>query len=94
MSLLETTWQLLAALPVLPVKEEVGLGVAAFLTFVGMGLHWALPRQRMAAEELMKDGKLTEEQANRRIKIIAICAPTLTISGVLLLLTVLLYFAQ
>jgi hypothetical protein len=91
MSLLLTLFQLLAALPV---KEEIGLGIAAVMTFIGMGLHWALPRQRMVAEELMKDGKLTEEQANRRIKFLAVCAPTVTISGVLLLLAVLLYYAR
>ena len=76
----------------LPVREEIGLGIAVILTFLGMLLHWQLPRQRMAAEEDMKDGKLTEEQLERRLRVLAICAPTATISGIVLLLGVLLTY--
>jgi hypothetical protein len=84
----------LPEMAVLPVSEEMGLGIAVVLTFLGMALHWQLPRQRMAAEEEMKDGKLTEGQAKRRIRILAICAPTATICGVVLLLAVLVMFAD
>jgi hypothetical protein len=73
----------------LPLKEEVGLGLAVGLTFLGMVLHWQLPRQRMSVEEHMKDGKLTEAQAQRRLRVLSICAPAATISGILLLLSVL-----
>lgn len=83
-----------AEIAALPMSEEVGLGIAVALTFIGMALHWQLPRQRMSAEENMKDGKLTEDQAKRRIRLLAICAPAATISGVLLLLAVLLANAQ
>ncbi len=78
----------------LPIREELGLGLAAVLTFIGVGLHWQLPRQRMSAEENMKDGRLTEEQAQRRIRILSICAPAATIGGILLLLSVLVAYAR
>ena len=77
----------------LPAKEEVGLVIAGLLTCVGMYLHWQLPRERMSAEERMKDGVLTEAQANRRIRILSVCAPTATISGVAMLLVVLAVYA-
>jgi hypothetical protein len=85
---------MLTELAVLPVSQEMGLGIAVTLTFLGMALHWQLPRQRMAAEEEMKDGKLTEGQAKRRIRILAICAPTATVCGVVLLVAVLMMFAE
>jgi hypothetical protein len=64
------------------------------LTFVGMVLHWQLPRQRMAMEERMKDGKLTEMQARRRLKIFHWCAPVVTLTGIALLLGTMLAFAE
>jgi hypothetical protein len=69
--------------------DEAGIGAAILLTLTGMALHWHLPRHRMSMEERMKDGKLTEDEARRQIRFYAVCAPTATILGVVVLLAVL-----
>src|SRR4051812_7016664 len=79
---------------VLPMTEEVGLGIAVLLTILGMTLHWQLSRQRIAVEEHLKEGTLTEAQANRRIRILSVCAPLATITGVALLLSIVLAYAE
>jgi hypothetical protein len=72
----------------MPFGEEIGLGLGATLTLIGVFLHWRLPSQRMNAEEEVKDGKMTEDQANRRLKVLSVCAPIATLGGVALMLTV------
>jgi len=72
----------------LRVFDEMGVGAAILLTMVGMALHWRLPTVRMSAEEHVKDGKLTEQQARRRIRFYARCAPLATILGVGVLIAV------
>lgn len=69
---------------------EVGLTLGALVTLVGVWLQWQLPRRRMSAEEALKDGKLTEADANRQIRLHAIAAPTLTVFGALAMLVALL----
>ncbi len=78
----------------MPLQQEFGLAIAMVLTFVGMVLHWQVPRQRMAMEERMKDGKMTEMQARRRLKIFNWCAPAVTLTGIALLLGTMLAFAE
>lgn len=68
-----------------PWWDEVGLGIAVVLTFIGMIMHWIEPRRRMSAEEHVKDGDLTEEQARWRIKMFGRVAFWVTVIGVGLL---------
>ncbi|HVS51917.1 MAG TPA: hypothetical protein VHD62_06130 [Opitutaceae bacterium] len=75
-------------------NERVGFAGAALLTIVGVALSWHLPRQRMAIEEQIKDGHLTEEQARRRLRIYHLCAPVTTIAGMALLVKWFLTFAE
>lgn len=86
--------ELLALQFAMPIQQELGLAIAMVLTFAGMVLHWQLPRQRMSMEERMKDGKLTEMQARRRLRIFHWCAPAITLMGIFLLLGVMLAFAE
>jgi hypothetical protein len=71
--------------PAMSMLDEFGVGLAIALTVAGVTMHWRLPRQRMSIEERVKDGKLSEEAAQRWIKIYGWCAPTATVLGVLVL---------
>lgn len=62
-------------------NEEVGFLLGAALTVLGTMLQWQAPRQRMSAEERMKDGKLTEVQAARMIRFYKVSGPVLTVAG-------------
>jgi hypothetical protein len=70
-------------------SQEVGLAIGVVLTVAGTALHWQLPRQRMSAEERMKDGKLTEAQALRMIRLYTVSARLLTIAGAAVLVAIL-----
>lgn len=61
--------------------EEIGFLLGAALTVLGMLFQWQVPRQRMSAEERMKDGKLTEAQAARMIRFYTVSGPLLTVVG-------------
>jgi hypothetical protein len=78
----------------MPLQQELGLAIAMVLTFLGMVMHWRLPRQRMAMEEQMKDGKMTEMQARRRLRLFNWFAPAVTLTGIALLLGAMLAFAE
>ena len=65
--------------------KEIGIGMATIITLVGVRLCWAAPHDRMSIEERAKDGKLTEEQARRRIGRLAWFGPMVTLAGVALL---------
>lgn len=69
---------------------ELGLALGALVTLAGVWLQWQLPRRRMSAEEALKDGKLSEVDANRQIRLHAVAAPTLTVCGALGMLAALL----
>lgn len=77
-----------------PISAELGFALGAALTVLGTLLQWQLPRRRMSFEERMKDGKLTEAQAARMIRIQAIAAPLVTIAGGALMLWMLLGHLQ
>lgn len=88
-------WNEVVALQLaMPVEQELGLAIAMVLTFLGMVMHWHLPRQRMSMEEQIKDGKLTESQVRRRLKIYHCCAPVVTFLGIALLLGVMFAFTD
>lgn len=74
----------------LPLDYEIALGAAVMLTIIGMLLHWRLPQERIAIEERMKDGNLTEEEGRHRLRIYGFCASLSTIAGVGMLLVELL----
>jgi hypothetical protein len=78
----------------LPLGHEVMLGAAVLLTLVGMLLHWWLPQERISIEELIKDGKLTEAEGRRRLRVFHVFAPLATIAGVATLLGELVSLAE
>jgi hypothetical protein len=69
--------------------KEIAIGVAAIITLLGVRLCWEAPHNRMSIEERAKDGKLTEEQARRKISRLAWFGPLVTFAGVALLCGVL-----
>ena len=87
-------YPMLAQVGQTPLLDEVGVGVSLLLTFVGLALHLYLPRHRMATEERMKDNKMTETEARRQMRFYAVCAPTVTVLGILLLILVIYDLAQ
>jgi|SRR4051812_16535032 hypothetical protein len=74
--------------------EELGFAIAGAMTGLGVLLQWQLPRQRMETEELIKDGKMTESEAKRRLRFFSICAPVATVAGIGMLIAVLMEFAE
>jgi hypothetical protein len=76
------------------VFDEMGVGAAILLTVLGMTLHWRLPGVRMSAEENVKDSKMTEEQAHRRLRFYTRCASIATLFGVGVLIAVMFDLAQ
>ena len=69
--------------------DEIGVGAAILLMLTGMVLHWHAPRLRMSLEELMKDGKVTDQEAQRQIRFSHWCESIATVAGILVLLAVL-----
>ena len=65
--------------------QEAMIIVATVITLVGTRLSWGATRYRMSVEERAKDGKLTEEQARRRIRTMDASGPTVIVVGVALL---------
>lgn len=65
--------------------QEAIIVVATVITLVGTRLSWGAPRYRMSMEERAKDGKLTAEQARRRIRTMDLTGPTVIVLGVALL---------
>jgi hypothetical protein len=76
---------LVAELPVPSKHELVGMA-GAVTTIFGMWLHAQIPWHSSDAEELAKDGKLTEEMARQRIRFIVWRAAAITLVGVALFL--------
>ena len=70
------------------VVDEAGVGAAILLTMIGMVLHWRAPRLRMSLEEHMKDGKVTDKEAQRRIRFFHWCESVATVAGIVVLLAV------
>jgi hypothetical protein len=68
-----------------PFLDEVGVAVATLLTMGGLVLQLYRPRHQMHVEERVKDSRMTEDEARRQIKFYEICAPIVTVLGVVLL---------
>lgn len=68
---------------------DIALATGAVLAVAGMLTHSQLPKIRMTAEEQVKDRRLTETQAIRRIRLCTVGAHVLTVSGTVVLLTLL-----
>jgi len=86
-------WQvppLPAALPSVTLMKEIALGVAAAITLWGIRLSWTASDDQMSIEESVKDGRLTDEQARRKIRQLAWFGPLVTLAGVTFLCAVLL----
>ena len=66
--------------------EELLLLVAAAIMIIGMRLCWTAPRQRMSIEERAKDGKLSQDEARRKIWVAGWRGPVVTLVGVGLLM--------
>jgi len=77
---LSLAWQLFASLSDSEVKESL-LIVSAGVTLLGVWLCWLAPHHRMSVEENAKDGRLTDEQARRKINRIAWAGPLVTFIG-------------
>ncbi len=80
---------MLTCLAAAKVFNEVGVAAAILLTGLGMALHWHQPHHRIALEERVKDGKLTDEEARRQIMFYNRFAPITTLLGVVVLCIVL-----
>lgn len=66
--------------------QELTLVGAGVVTLVGVWLCWMGPRYRMTLEEQVKDGKITSDDAYRKIQVNQWLGPAVTIVGVGLLL--------
>jgi len=74
--------------------EELGFAIAGTTTAIGVLLQWQVPRRRMAMEEEVKDGALSPDEADRRLRFFAIAATIVTVIGVGMLIAVGWKFAQ
>jgi hypothetical protein len=87
-------YPILAQLTHAPLLDEIGVVLAPVLMLVGLALHLYLPRHRMAVEERIKDNKMTPAEARRQMRFYAVCAPTVTLLGVALVILVAYDLAQ
>lgn len=69
----------------LTLTQEMWLIGAGAVTLLGAWLCWAGPRYRMELEERVKDGKMTSDDAYRKIQRNQWLGPAVTILGVALL---------
>lgn len=69
----------------LTLSQEMSLVGAGVVTLIGAWLCWTSPRYRMEVEEHVKDGKMTSDEAFRKIQRSQWLGPAVTILGVALL---------
>jgi hypothetical protein len=60
--------------------------LAVVLTLTGVWVNWRAHVYRMSAEEAMKDGKLTHDQVESRLRLITNGSRFLTLTGMALLI--------
>ena len=48
-------------------------------------MPWGQPRHQMSVEERVKDSKMSEDEARRQVRFYRMCAPAVTLIGVMLL---------
>jgi hypothetical protein len=68
-----------------PMFDELTVSGAILLTMAGLGLHLYQPRHQMSVEERVKDSKMSEDEARRQMRFYRMCAPAVTLIGVMLL---------
>jgi hypothetical protein len=78
----------LAELPA-DILDESGIAAALLLSVAGIALRFYTPHRQMATEELVKDGKLTPEEARRQMRFLEWAAVVVPVLGVLILAWVL-----
>jgi hypothetical protein len=61
--------------------ERVAFVAAVMLTLSGVYLLWSGPRQRMSMEEHVKDGDLSEDVGERRLRIRVWIAALMIVAG-------------
>ncbi len=71
-------------------EHELAMGGSALVMLIGAWLCWGAPRYRMSLEERVKDGKMTDDLARRRILQSQWTGPVVTSIGVALLAYVIL----
>jgi len=71
------------------VFDEAGVAAALVLAMLGMALRWYAPQHQMSAEERVKDGKLTPDEARRQMRFFQASATFVTVLGVAILAFVL-----
>lgn len=65
----------------LTLSQDVILIVGVVVTILGTRLCWSAPRYRMSMEEHTKDGKITEDEARRKIARMAWIGPAVVVVG-------------
>ncbi len=78
--------------PVFP--PPLFFAMAAVLTLSGVWVNWRAHVYRMSAEEAMKDGKLTHDQVDARLKLITNGSRFLTFAGMGLLIVSMFMLAE
>jgi len=61
--------------------ERMLLAAAVVLTLIGVYLRWNATHYQMSIEERAKDGRISEEQARRRILFSLWCGPLVMMAG-------------
>lgn len=69
----------------LTLTRDVILIVGVIVTILGTRLCWSAPRYRMSIEEHTKDGKLTEDEARRKIARMNWFGPAVVVVGFILI---------
>ncbi len=65
--------------------QELALGGATLVVLLGIWLCWGAHEQRMTIEEALKDGKVSADDAHRKILRITWVGPSVIVFGVALL---------
>jgi len=71
--------------------QVICLLVAILLTLIGVWMQWHAPTYSMIAEEAMKEGWLTHDQVNRRLRVIRSTKRLCMLTGLALLVVSLLW---
>jgi hypothetical protein len=74
--------------------DEGGIVAALLLSVAGIGLRFYTPHRQMATEELVKDGKLTPEEARRQMRFLERTSLAVSVLGVAILAWVLFDLAR
>lgn len=69
----------------LTLSQETALGVGAVITLYGVWLCWGASEYRMWVEERLKDGKMSDETARRKIARRRLLGPGITVIGMIVL---------